>query len=70
LRAGFDGVAHERFALVARRNKLMAAFEEQGRVLEAALAVRPYMATVPPAKKAADGSAVNVETEKAGFLRV
>ena len=40
--------------VVARRNKLMAAIEEQGRVLEAALASRRYTVTVTRAKKAAD----------------
>ena len=51
--------------VVARRNKLMAAIEEQGRVLEAALAGRRYTLTVTRAKKVADGTTVKVETEKA-----
>ena len=50
--------------VVARRNKLMAAIEEQGRVLDAALVGHSYTVAVTRAKKDENGARVKVAAEK------
>jgi hypothetical protein len=50
--------------VVVRRNKLMAAIEEQGRVLDAELAGRQYAVPVTRVKKEENGARVKVAAEK------